>query len=509
MRSDALVFRDWVAHYARRRPAHVAAHDLASDRRHDYRTFDARIDALAAHFEREGVGEGDRVAALAYNSTDVFEVQFACWRLGAIFVPLNWRLAARELRMITTDAQPKLLVLDDELSGLAAELEFDAAVLRTTGRGGPSAYEAAIAERGTPERRPAPTLDTTGTLLYTAGTTGVPKGARVTHAMTLYNAINLAVPARITRDSVHLVALPLFHTGGLNCYANILFHTGGTNVVLRDWDPAEALKHLADRALGITHFFGVPAHYQFIAEQPGFASAELSLVTAGVGGAPCPIAMLEQWANKGVPMQQGYGMTETSPTVLVLDTEMAKAKLGSAGLPALHTEVELRTREGARIDAPDVVGELCVRGPNVTPGYWNRPDADADTFSDDGWLGTGDAARRDEDGYYFIVDRTKDMFISGGENVYPAEVENALYELDGVVEAAVVGVPDERWGEVGRAFVVIRPGARLTDEAVVAHCRTALAKFKVPKSVVFVDALPRNAAGKILKRQLKERGEKS
>lgn len=497
-------FYDWIAHYADRRPDHVAVHDLASDRHFHYRTLHRRVDALARHFQSTGIQPGQRIAMLAYNSSDVFEVQFACWRVGAIFVPLNWRLAAREITTIANDAQPSLLVLDEELTQLAEAI--DAPTLRTTGRGGPSAYEAAIADGGAPDRH-EPTLDETGTLLYTAGTTGTPKGARVTHAMTFYNAINLAVPARITRDSVHLVALPLFHTGGLNCYANVVFHAGGTNLVLRSWDPAEALRHLANAALGVTHFFGVPAHYQFLAEQPGFADARLSLVTAGVGGAPCPLAMLEQWSAKGVPMQQGYGMTETSPTVLVLDTERAKDKLGSAGLPALHTEVELRTADGERIDGANVVGELCVRGPNVTPGYWHLPDADAAAFSEGGWLGTGDAARRDEDGYYFIVDRWKDMFISGGENVYPAEVENALYELDGVVEVAVVGVSDDRWGEVGRAFVVTCPGVQMSEDDVLTHCRSALARFKVPKSVIFVDALPRNAAGKILKRQLKERGE--
>lgn len=502
MRCD---FHDWIAHYAIRRPEHVAAHDLASDRRIDYRTLDRRIDAFARHLQELGVAAGDRVGVLAYNSTDILEVQFACWRIGAIFLPLNWRLAPREIQRITEDATPKVLVLDPALAALAEGLANEMTFVDTDGRGGDTAYERAIARGGAPVRV-RPQLEDTGSLMYTAGTTGLPKGARITHAMTFYNAVNLAVPARITRDSVHLVALPLFHTGGLNCYANVVFHAGGTNLVMRSWSPVDALAHLTDRALGVTHFFGVPAHYQFLAEQPGFDDAELSLVNAGVGGAPCPLAMLERWSAKGVAMQQGYGMTETSPTALVLDTERAKDKIGSAGLPALHTEVELRTADGAPITAAEEVGEIWVRGPNVSPGYWNRPEADAATFVE-GWLKTGDAARRDEDGYFFIVDRWKDMFISGGENVYPAEIENALYELDGVLEVAVVGVPDDRWGEVGRAFVVKRQGAAVTEATVLEHCRATLAKFKVPRSAVFVEELPRNAAGKILKRELKQRGE--
>ncbi|MCK6545438.1 long-chain fatty acid--CoA ligase [Myxococcota bacterium] len=495
-------FPDFVRHYARRRPGHVAVRDLASSRQWTYRELDERIERLASHLAtRLGVARGDRVAVLCHNSTDVYELQFACWRIGAIFLPLNWRLAARELQMIVADAEPSVLVHDRALAELTTTLNVRVKV-ETTGAGGASGYEGMIAAGGDVFTPADAKLSDVGTLMYTSGTTGRAKGALITHAMTFYNAVNLAIAARVTRDSVHLVALPLFHTGGLNCYSNVVFHAGGTNVVMRAWDPAKGLAVLADRAEGITHFFGVPAHYQGMAALPAFEGAELRLVNSGVGGAPCPLPMLEQWSKKGVPMQQGYGLTETSPTALILDTERALDKLGSCGLPALHNEVILVDREGVRITEPGVVGEIWVRGPNVCPGYWRRPEANAGSF-EKGWLKTGDAARQDDDGFFYIVDRWKDMFISGGENVYPAEVENAIYEVDGVLEVAVIGVPDARWGEVGRACVVRRSGSAVTADEILEHTKRVLAKYKVPRSVVFVEALPRNAAGKVLKQELR------
>ncbi|HZD24734.1 MAG TPA: AMP-binding protein, partial [Alphaproteobacteria bacterium] len=304
--------------------------------------------------------------------------------------------------------------------------------------------------------------------------------------------------------SVHMSVLPLFHTGGLNCYSNVVFHSGGTVAVMRTFEPAQALRLLTDPTYGFTHFFGVPANYLFMSQQPEFEAADLGrLSICGVGGAPCALSIIETWGRKGVGLQQGYGMTETSPSVLVLDAHMALQKPGSTGLPVLHNEVRLVDEAGNDVAETDVIGELWVKGPNVTPGYWNRPDATAESITD-GWLHTGDAARRDGDGYYYIVDRWKDMFISGGENVYPAEVENVIYALDGVAEVAVIGLPDERWGEVGQAVVALKPGAGLSEADILKHCDGRLARFKIPKSVRFIEALPRNATGKVLKRELRE-----
>ncbi|HEX6548890.1 MAG TPA: long-chain fatty acid--CoA ligase [Candidatus Dormibacteraeota bacterium] len=492
---------DWIAHHARRTPGNLAAIDVDSGRRLTYAELDDRVSRLASHLGSVGVERGDRVAVLAPNSTDVFEIQFACWRLGALLNPLNWRLAPPELEFIAGDSEPKVLIHDREQAALAASLPG----LKIERGGDDSAYERGIAAASRLERVATPNLDDVLCLLYTAGTTGRPKGALVTYGMTFWNAVNIGMAVELTSSSTALTVLPTFHTGGLNLYANPTFHLGGTVVVMRTFDPGQCLALLSDPELGVTHFFGVPANYLFLAEHPDFERADLSrLVATGLGGAPAPLSLLETWARRGCPLMQGYGMTETSPSAIVIGADQVIAKQGSCGLPVLHTEVRIVDGEGRDV-ATGEVGELWVRGPNVTPGYWRRPDASAESFTDS-WLHTGDAARQDEDGYFYIVDRWKDMYISGGENVYPAEVENAIYALAGVSEAAVVGVPDERWGEVGCAFVVLRPGAELTEAEVIEHCRERLARYKVPKSVVFRDQpLPRNAAGKVLKRELGER----
>jgi len=273
--------------------------------------------------------------------------------------------------------------------------------------------------------------------------------------------------------------------------------------LLKAFDPGEALGVIGDPEQGITHFFGVPAPYQFMMQHPDFATTDLSrLRIAGVGGAPCALSIMEAWTERGVSLVQGFGMTETSPACIFLDPGDALRKVGSTGKPLLHTEARIVNEDGDDC-APDEVGELWVAGPNITPGYWNRPDATADAF-EGRWLKTGDAARVDDEGFMYIVDRWKDMYISGGENVYPAEVENVLYQLPQVAEAAIIGIPDDRWGEVGLAVLALAPGESIERTEVQEHCASRLAKFKVPSDIAIVDALPRNATGKVLKRELRD-----
>jgi len=497
-------YYDWIAHHARRTPAKTAVVDLGSDRRWTYAELDARIARLAGHLrDINGVGNGDRVAVLALNSTDTLEVQFACFRLGAIFVPLNSRLTVPELQFIVGDAAPDLMIHDVDLAETALAVSRLCSIPDTLRYGAGSSYEQAIAAATPLATVEHVTLDDISTIMYTSGTTGRPKGAMITHGMTFFNCVNLGSLAYITPSSVLLTVLPLFHTGGLNCYTNPVLHAGGTVLIMRAFDPATTLRLISDPAQGINVFFGVPSIYQFMAQHPAFVSADFSrLVVGGVGGAPMPIPLLETWEARGVALQQGYGMTETSPAVLALDREDAARKAGSAGKPVLHTEVRIVRPDGSDAEIGEL-GELWVKGPNVTPGYWNRPDANASSFTDS-WLHTGDATRVDEDGFYYIVDRWKDMYISGGENVYPAEVENVLHQIAAVAEAAVIGIPDPQWGETGLANIAIRSGSALSEADIHAHCAANLARFKCPRMIRFVDALPRNATGKIHKPTLRQ-----
>ncbi|SJZ45860.1 fatty-acyl-CoA synthase [Enhydrobacter aerosaccus] len=498
-------YYDWIAHHAGRRPHQLAIHDLQTARKFSYADLHHRTNRLAAALAALGIGKGDRIALLAPNCAEYFELQFACGRLGAIMLPLNWRLTVPELEYILGDSTPKLLIHDSSFSEAASKLAHLCKLphlLEIDHERPDGAYERALAGGHAVPDPIALTHDDIGMVMYTSGTTGHPKGAIITHGMVFWNCVNLGIPALISPLTVQLVVLPLFHTGGLNCYANPVLHAGGTILVMRSFDPGLALDYISDPALGITHFFAVPAPYQFMMQHPNFQSADLTrLQIAGVGGAPCALAILEGWTERGVPLVQGWGMTETSPAGTMLDASDAIRKLGSAGKAMMHTAIRIVDEAGHDV-ARGVVGELLIKGPNITPGYWNKPEATANAFSD-GWLHTGDAARMDDEGFIYIVDRWKDMYISGGENVYPAEVENVLFQLPQVADAAIIGIPNERWGEVGLAIIVRKADQPLEEADVIRHCLGKLAKFKVPQSIAFVEALPRNATGKVLKRELR------
>jgi fatty-acyl-CoA synthase len=496
---------DWLSHHAKATPESLCWVDLHSDRRFSFKQANERCCRLAAHLAREcAVTKGDRVAMLAMNSTDMMEVHSACARIGAIFLPLNWRLAAPEIDFILGDAQASVLIHDSSTAQIVGALNVRPEhVIETTGGGASSAYEHAITHSDGDHAPVEVSHDDTWTIMYTSGTTGRPKGALNTYGMAFINAVNLGVPAKINPDSIGLTALPIFHTGGLNCYATPLLHAGGASLIMRAFDPGAVLALINDPAVGLSHFLGVPANYLFMSQHADFERTDFSrLVAAGVGGAPTPLPLLEAYKAKGVALPQAFGMTETGPLVCYQDAKQAQEKVGSAGRCALHAELKIVREDGTDADL-DEVGELWVKGPNITPGYWRRPEANKSEFVD-GWFKTGDAARIDADGDVWIVDRWKDMYISGGENVYPAEVESTLFALEGVADAAVIGASDERWGEVGVAFIVAAQGVDLSEEAVIGHCHGKIARFKIPARVVFIEELPRNATGKVLRRELRE-----
>ncbi len=505
MHATTILARDWIAHHAQAAPEREALHDIASGRRFCYRAMDERV-SRAALYLRDGLGvrEGARVAVLCHNDSDIFEIQFACRRLGAIFLPLNWRLTVPELQYICADATPRVLLHGAEFADAAGQLARLCAIPATAAmdNGRASDYERGLAGATGSLAAAAPSLADTWTILYTSGTSGRPKGALITYSMAHFNAVDCAIAGDLTSRAKNLVLLPTFHTGGLNVWANPLFQAGGCNVVMRSFDAAALLRCLADKDLCITHTLGVPTNFLMMAQEAGFADTDLSHVEClCVGGASAPESLIRRYDAVGVQLRAMYGMTEIGPLGLSLPSEKRLEKIGSSGLPTLHTQMKVCNQDGSPTPR-GAVGELMIRGPSVTPGYWNKPRESAAAFDAEGWFHTGDAARQDDDGFYFIVDRWKDMFISGGENVYPVEVENAIYQQDGVLEVAVIGIADEKWGEVGRAYVVPRAGANLDEKAVVEHCRTVLARYKVPKEVRIVAELPHNATGKILKHQL-------
>ena len=499
-------YYDWSAYHANVRPNQVAIRDLSANKELTYSELDIRSNKLAQWLQKNGVDKGDRLDILSKNCPEFFELEFACAKIGAIELPLNWRLTKPELEYILNDSTPSVLVYDAAFLDISIELQKDCQIkesLEIDSQDASNQYESALDESEGNYKRVQANHDDLIMIMYTSGTTGHPKGAMINHRMQLYNCINLAAPALVSPETVQLVVLPLFHTGGMNCYANPVLHAGGEIILIREFEPGLALSIIGNPEYKVSHFFAVPAPYQFMMNHPDFESTDLSsLKIAGIGGAPCAEAILRTWSGRGVSMIQGWGMTETSPGGIGLDAADAERKLGSAGKPLMHTEVKVVDEKGNELPWGEV-GELYIRGPNVTPGYWNNSKATQDAFSED-WLKTGDAARFDEEGFVYIVDRWKDMYISGGENVYPAEVENIIYQLPQVAEAAVIGVPDERWGETGKVFISIKESQKIEEKEIIEHCLKNLAKFKVPKSVVFVDLLPRNATGKVLKRELRE-----
>lgn len=508
-------------------PRRLAVAD--GDHRFTYREIAARVRGLAADLRRRGIGRGDRVALLSFNRVEYLEVLFALARLGAIMVPMNWRLTPPELAIQIADSAPDLMIADAEHRELATSAAAESRISLPLVLIGDE-YEEAVCTP--PEGSAMGAFDDPLIIMYTSGTTGRAKGAVLTQGTQLWNSINIGTAIGLTHRDVTLTVLPMFHIGGLGLYALPTLHVGGRLIIQRTFDPEETCRLLRDE--GVTAMFGVPAIYQALLATPAFQQRDYSGVRFGVGGAPCPLPVLEEFERRGLLLQQGFGLTETAPTATLLPPEDAYRKKGSVGPTTLH--VESRVVDDAGCDLPPgEIGEICLRGPNLFSGYWGLPEATAEVFSppvqpDDPalpaqraagaagaagvgstegdyrgwWFHTGDLGYADDEGHLYIADRKKDMIISGGENIYPVEVEQVLYQHAAVADVAVIGIPDARWGEAAMAIVVLKPGARATAEDIIAACQGRLARYKIPRRVAFVEVLPRNAAGKVLKRVLRE-----
>jgi fatty-acyl-CoA synthase len=468
----------------------------SEDREWTYRDLHERATRLAHALAGLGVDHGDRVAYLGPNHPTFLETLFATGMLGGVFVPLNWRLALPELAYVVADSGTRVLIHAPAQAGMARRLP-----VRTVDVG--EEYERRLAAAPAQPIDEPVEPDETCMILYTSGTTGSPRGAMLTHANIAWNSFNLLLDVDLSADEVTLVAAPMFHVAALNQTALPTLLKGGTLILVPAFDPEQALALIARH--GVTYLFGVPTMFLTMCRAPGWATADLSSVRSAIcGGAPVPEAVIAPYQERGVTFMQGYGLTEAAPGVLFLRRDQSVRKAGSAGTPAFFTDVRLVRPDGsdAAVGEP---GEILVQGPNVMAGYWRRPEHTKEVRSPDGWLCTGDIGVADAEGYISIRDRTADLIISGGENIYPAEVEAVLYQHPAVAECAVIGVPDEHWGEVGRAVVVLREGARVDPDELLAFLDGRIARYKIPKSVVFTDTLPRTASGKVVKKDLRSR----
>ncbi|HEX8139644.1 MAG TPA: long-chain fatty acid--CoA ligase [Pyrinomonadaceae bacterium] len=502
--------RDWTERRARLSPEKTAIIDAATGAKLSYRELDERATRLANYLREScGVGSGDRLSILATNRAEILEAYFAAAKLTAILVPLNYRLAAPELQYILEDCEPKVLLYEREFRATVARLRREATVQHYLAlddaegaEGTEPAYEAALrsakADRVEVEHFDAemPVL-----IIYTSGTTGRPKGALLSHRMLAWNSINTNINWDLVSTDITTAHAPLFHTGGLNVLTLPLMHVGATVIILRTFDAARVLEIIEQYRCTI--FFGVPTMFQMMMEAEAFEKTDFSSLRYFIsGGAPCPIPLIEAYQKRGVAFTQGYGLTEVGPNCFKLAVEDAVRKAGSVGFPSFHSEARIVDEKGRDVERGQV-GELILRGGHVCSGYWQNMEATEAALSGP-WFYTGDLARQDTEGYYYIVGRAKDMIISGGENIYPAEVEAVLHDHPSVASAALIGLPDPKWGEMPVAVLVAKQNRALTPDEIMEFCSGKLARYKIPKRVVFVEEFPLLASGKVFKRALVE-----
>lgn len=475
-----------------------------------YAQMQAEIEQRANVFAALGIGRGDRIGYLGFNHPGILFALYAAARIGAILVPLNFRLASRELQQIIEDAEPALLIVDaphrpliDAVRERLACRHFLAADDDTATADWQS-LPALLAAGATPVAAVDGQPDDVVLLIYTSGTTGCPKGAMLSNRNLWTNNLNWLLANDFTSHDVTLANAPLFHVGGLCVVLTPTLLAGGHVVLQKGFDALEFIRSVERER--VTVCFAVPAMMLFTSQHPAFADADLSSLRLIVaGGAPVPEPLLRLYATRNIPVSQCYGMTEATSGVTFLETDRALAKLGSCGRAGMLSEVRLIDFDGRPITEPDVPGEICMRGGNVIQGYWRLPEVSAACVDANGWFRSGDVASCDAEGFYTIRDRVKDMIISGGENIYPAEIESLLYEHPAIAEVAVIGAPDVRWGERVLVIAVLKPAQTLTLDDVLAFVDGRLARYKLPRELHLIDLMPRNPNGKVIKTELRQR----
>ena len=490
---------DWLSKWAGYTPGRMFIREHNRDISWTYADFNRRAESFAEFLTKKyKIKKGDRVAVYSKNSSEHILLFGACVKTGAILVPLNFRLTPREINTLIADAEPQIFYYDSEFKLEYGQLRFSSKTKKTElSEVSEFLFNDAnevslLTRRSFDENDPV-------MILYTAGTTGLSKGVIITHKMLFWNSINTGLRLDLNSSDHTQSFAPLFHTGGWNVLFTPFLHHGASHTLLTHFD-ADLILQLMEKEKA-TILFGVPTMLQMMSDSPLFEKSDLSSVRyAIVGGAPMPIPLINKWHEKGVFIRQGYGLTEVGPNTFSLHQDDAIRKKGSIGFPNFYIDAKIVNEKGEEAVVDDV-GELWMKSPVVTPGYWRKEKETAEAITE-GWFHTGDMMRKDEEGYYFVVDRKKNMFISGGENVYPAEIESFLLTNDNIKEAAVIGVPDEQWGEVGKAYIVLNTNSNLTSEAILEFCRGNLAKYKIPRHIEFIKELPKNDAGKIDRKKL-------
>lgn len=487
---------DWFTRWSSYLPSKVALREVGAEVSYNFLEINRAGNALTAYFRAQGITKGDRIMMLADFHAEYILLLPVAQKSGIILVPVNFRLAPREIDFLISNAEPKLVIVEDKYRSLLTNISTSTKVMSWS-EFASRAYDATSSDvpvscEQLDENDPA-------FILYTSGTTGFPKGSLYTHGMMAWNSFNTSMRLKITSDDRTLMVMPPFHTGGWNVLTTPILHFGGTVVLMNKFDGKRALQLLEEEK--ITVFMAVPTMLKMMMEADNFETADLSSLRFFiVGGEALPIPVIERWASKGILIRQGYGLTEVGTNVTSLEANDAIRKRGSIGFPNFYIETRIVKEDGEEARSNES-GELWLKGPVVTPGYWQNDEATNKAIVD-GWFKTGDVVKRDEEGYLYVVDRIKNMYISGGENVYPAEVEKYLLTHPLISEAAVIGISDQRWGEVGKAYIVLKPGATLLPEQLADFCQHGLAKFKIPKYFTFIAALPKNDTGKIDRKNL-------
>ena len=501
---------DILTNRVRLTPDREAIYDHQNNKRYTYKQFNERVNRAANFLKNKlGIKKGDRVSLYAHNCMAYLDILYAVGKIGAIISPLNWRLTIPELVYIANDSAPSVMFLGPEWVESYKELKKETNIKHVVALENAQFDQAfnydkelELASPAEPERPADLNEDDVYCIMYTSGTTGKPKGAMLPHRQFLWNCINLPACWGLTEKDSTIIFLPLFHAGGLFAYLTPLLYVGGKFTLLRMFDADLTLQLIEQEKC--TVMLGVPTIYQMWYDSPYFKKANLSSMNYfNVGGAPIPKPLMEKWiSEKNIYFRQGFGLTEVGPNCFAMTNEESRVKLGSFGKPIFHSQVKIVDKEGKEVPVGEV-GEITIKGPHVCLGYWNRPEDTKKTIKD-GWFYTGDMARRDEDGFLFIAGRSKEMIISGGENIYCAEVEAVFNDHEAVQSSALIGKPHEKWGEIGLLVIKLIPGSSVTKEELIEFSKQKLAKYKIPREIEFIDEMPFNTFGKIEKQKLKK-----